>query len=86
MFVFNTAFDAEQRAGARFQPETPNPSQPRKMGCTLGRQAVFVSASQVFHPELACMDVVECTDNRPVGQASISSGYRTSSSHTSDQA
>ena len=34
MFVFNAAFDGEQRAGARFRPETPNPAQPRKMGCT----------------------------------------------------
>ena len=34
MFVFNTAFDGKQRAGTRFRPETPNPSQPRKMGCT----------------------------------------------------
>ena len=29
MLVFNTAFDGKQRAGARFRPETPNPSQPR---------------------------------------------------------
>ena len=34
MFVFNAAFDGEQRAGARFRPETPNPAQPGKMGCT----------------------------------------------------
>ena len=30
MFVFNTAFDGEQKTGTRFQPETPNPSQPKK--------------------------------------------------------
>ena len=29
MFVFNTAFDGEQRVGTRFRPETPNPSRPR---------------------------------------------------------
>ena len=33
MLVFNAAFDGEQRAGARFRSETPNPAQPRKMGC-----------------------------------------------------
>ena len=39
MFVFNTAFDGEQRAGARFRPETPNPAQPGKMGCALSPTA-----------------------------------------------
>ena len=43
MLVFNAAFDGEQRAGARFRPETPNPSQPRKMGCTPFRLKVWQS-------------------------------------------
>ena len=34
MFVCIEAFDGEQRAVACFRPETPDPFQPRNMGCT----------------------------------------------------
>ena len=52
MFVFNAAFDGEQRAGARFRPETPNPSQPRKTGCTLAVPAAGAATTEYPEPRI----------------------------------
>ena len=79
MFVCIEAFDGEQRTAACFRPETPDPFQPRKMGCTLRLRQTLQICQRVRMAELRVLilgshDSLDCS--HPDARSLPSAGLR----------